>query len=74
MIQPINWNGHLPVRRYAMFTDVRGDYAIVVTGDDIRTAPNWGGFIGWLGPLREAVYRNPKYTPYIPPHKVKRYL
>lgn len=30
----------LPVRRYAIFTDImRGDYAIVVYGDDIERAP-----------------------------------
>lgn len=37
-------------RRYAMFTDIlRGDYMIVVRGDDIERAPKWGAFLGWVG-------------------------
>ena len=52
------WDGHLPVRRYAIFTDlIRGDYAIVVKGDDIARANKWGGFVSWLGGLRPAETR-----------------
>ena len=49
----------LPVRRYAIFSDViRGEYAIVVKGeDDIRTAPKWGGFVSWMGGVKEATTR-----------------
>lgn len=43
----------LPVRRYAIFNDViRGNYMIVVKGDDINTAEKWGGFISWVGGVR----------------------
>lgn len=39
------WNGYIPERRYAVFTDsLYGEYMIVVTGNDIKTAPRWG----WL--------------------------
>ena len=49
----IIWDGHLPTRRYAIFHDIlRGDYAIVVRGDDISRAEKWGGFVSWLGPVR----------------------
>ena len=49
----IFWDGYLPVRRYAIFNDVlRGDYAIVIRGNDIKTAEKWGGFVRWLGPVR----------------------
>jgi len=49
----------LPVRRYAIFNDVnRGNYAVVVRGEkDIETAPKWGGFISWLGGVKEATTR-----------------
>jgi len=46
----MGWDGTLPRRRYAMFTDLlRGDYMVVVRGDDIERAPVWGGFIDWVG-------------------------
>ena len=49
----IHWNGHIPTRRYAIFNDViRGNYAIVITGNDINTAEKWGGFVCWLGNIR----------------------
>ena len=42
----IKWSGFLPERRYAIFTDIiHGEYMIVVKGNDMITAPNWGGFI-----------------------------
>jgi hypothetical protein len=45
-----SWNGYLPERRYAMFTNIlRGEYVIVVKGNDIKTAPKWGGFVKWVG-------------------------
>ena len=48
----------IPVRRYAIFTDIiRGNYAIVVRGDDIERAPKWGGFVSWLGGVKEATTR-----------------
>ncbi len=53
-----NWNGKLPERRYAMFTTIlHGDYMVLVTGDDINTAENWGGFVHWVGGLRPAETR-----------------
>ena len=52
----------LPVRRYAIFQDaVRGKYATVIKGEkDIETAPRWGGFVSWLGGVREATTRGKK--------------
>ena len=51
----------LPVRRYAIFSDVRGDYMIVVRGEkDIETAPRWGGFVRWVGGVKEATTRGVK--------------
>ena len=48
-------------RRYAIFNDmIRGDYAIVVVGDDIETAPMWGGFVSWLGGVRYS--DRPRYS------------
>ena len=55
----MGWDGTLPRRRYAMFTDLlRGDYMVVVRGDDIERAPVWGGFIGWVGGVRRAESRD----------------
>ena len=52
------WDGYLPTRRYAIFSDIlRGDYAIVVQGDDIDRAEKWGGFVSWLGGVRPAETR-----------------
>ncbi len=54
----ITWDGYLPLRRYAIFTDViRGNYAIVIKGDDINTADKWGGFVSWLGGVRQEELR-----------------
>ena len=51
----------LPVRRYAIFSDVRGNYTIVVRGEqDIKTAPKWGGFVSWLGGVKQPVLRERK--------------
>lgn len=48
----------IPERRYAIFSSLLcGDYAVVVKGDDMRTAPNWGGFVGWLGGVKPATTR-----------------
>ena len=50
----------LPIRRYAIFTDVlRGQYAVVIRGErDLKTAPKWGGFVSWLGGVKEPVVRS----------------
>lgn len=49
---------HLPIRRYAIFSDIiRGHYAIVVRGDDIARAPKWGGFVSWLGGVKPSEVR-----------------
>ena len=54
----IRWDGKLPIRRYAIFTDIlRGDYMIVVKGDDIARAEKWGGFVSWFGGVRPAEIR-----------------
>ena len=54
----INWDGTLPIRRYAIFRNTLGvDYAIVVTGEDISRAESWGGFVSWLGGVRRAETR-----------------
>lgn len=50
------WDGQLPVRRYAIFTDIIiGNYMIVVSGDDIKTAEKWGGFVAWFGGVKPQV-------------------
>jgi hypothetical protein len=50
----------LPVRRYAIFHGFPpGTHcAIVVRGDDIERAPKWGGFICWLGGIKEPTTRH----------------
>jgi hypothetical protein len=54
----IVWDGYLPLRRYAIFRDIlRGDYAIVVKGEDIGRAEKWGGFVSWLGGARPPTIR-----------------
>lgn len=54
----ISWNGKLPVRRYAIFTDIiRGHYMIVINGDDIARAEKWGGFVTWVGGTKDAESR-----------------
>lgn len=54
----IKWDGYLPERRYAMFTDaIRGNYIIVVRGNDMLTAPKWGGFVKWVGGVRPSEVR-----------------
>jgi hypothetical protein len=57
----INWNGTIPKRRYAIFnTILHGDYMIVVKEDDIERAERWGGFIQWVGGVRQAEKRTIK--------------
>ena len=52
------WDGTLPERRYAIFSDIlRGNYAIVVKGKDIKKAERWGGFVSWLGGVKEETTR-----------------
>lgn len=52
----ILWNGCLPRRRYAIFSDlIRGTYMLVVRGDDIERAPKWGDFIRWMGGVKPEV-------------------
>ena len=55
----MRWDGTLPRRRYAMFLDLvrRTEYMVVVTGNDMTTAPLWGGFLYWVGGEREEVIR-----------------
>lgn len=54
----MNQHLHIPERRYAIYRDVmRGDYAIVVSGPDMLTAPSWGGFVGWLGGVKPSEIR-----------------
>jgi len=44
------WEGQLPIRRYALFSDVLyGPKLVIIRGDDIGRAEKWGGFITWLG-------------------------
>ncbi len=49
----------LPIRRYAIFEDIfYQKHAIVIKGEqDIKTAPMWGGFVCWLGGVKEATTR-----------------
>ena len=57
----INWDGILQERRYAIFGDlIHGNYMIVVKGNDILTAPKWGGFVKWVGGIRTAEIRTVK--------------
>ena len=52
------WNGFIPEKRYVIFNDIlRGDYMLVVTGNDILTAPKWGGFVKWVGNVRPSETR-----------------
>jgi hypothetical protein len=52
--KPIN----LPLRRYAIFENIFGQqYTIVCRGEDIRTAPKWGGFVSWLGGVKPPTVR-----------------
>jgi len=66
IIQTIKWDGHIPKRRYAMFTDItHGEYMAVIRGNDILTAPKWGGFVKWIGGIRPSETRQihkGKYT------------
>lgn len=53
------WNGHLEIRRYALFNNtLRGDYMVVIKGKDIKTASKWTGFKKWIGKTRQADTRN----------------
>lgn len=63
MSDPLIYKIELPIRRYAIFEDLLyGKYTVVVRGADIATAPMWGGFVGWLGGVKEAVSRSGKIT------------
>ena len=54
----IRWDGTLLIRRYAMFTDIiRGNYIILVRGDDIDRAEKWGSFVRWIGEVHPAEMR-----------------
>jgi hypothetical protein len=55
------WNGFLPERRYALFSDIlRGDYITVITDANILTAPSWHGFVKWIGGIRPSETRKIK--------------
>ena len=55
----ITWDGALEKRRYALFGGIFGAYMVVVRGDfDLEHAPNWGGFITWVGNVRPAETRS----------------
>ena len=58
-LKPMNkWNGYIPERRYAMFdAPLRGNYLTVIRGNDMLTAPMWGGFIKWVGGTRPSEIR-----------------
>lgn len=63
MSDPLIYKIELPIRRYAIFEDLLyGKYTVVVRGADIATAPMWGGFVGWLGGVKEAVSISGKIT------------
>jgi hypothetical protein len=48
----------IPERRYAIFRSALGaDYAVVLTGRDMDTAPKWGGFVSWMGGVKPAASR-----------------
>jgi hypothetical protein len=54
----MKWDGKLPKRRYAIFTDIlRGEYMIVITGRDLDYAEKWGGFVRWVGGIKPAETR-----------------
>lgn len=51
----------IPERRYALFEDlIYGRYALVLTGNDMVTAPKWGNFIKWIGPVKPEEIRKIK--------------
>jgi len=57
----MEWNGQIPKRRYAIFSNtITGEYMIVVTEKDIERADQWGGFVKWIGKIREAETRKIK--------------
>jgi hypothetical protein len=57
----IQWDGKIPERRYAVFKDhLCQNVGVVVTGNDILTAPKWGNFVKWIGGLRPAETRKVK--------------
>jgi hypothetical protein len=42
------------VKRYAIFNSLLyGDYMIIVRGNDIHTAEKWGGFVSWVGGIKQ---------------------
>ena len=54
----MKWDGIIPKRRYAIFTDIlRGEYMIVIKGLDLDYAEKWGGFVSWVGGIRPAETR-----------------
>ena len=54
----MKWDGRIPKRRYAIFTDLlRGEYMIVIKGLDLDYAEKWGGFVSWVGGIRPAETR-----------------
>lgn len=48
----------IPARRYALFENIFGQqYMVVLKGQDMETAPRWGGFVKWVGAVRPAETR-----------------
>ena len=63
MSDHLTYKIELPIRRYAIFEDLLcGKYTVVVRGADMATAPMWGGFVSWLGGVKEAVSISGKIT------------
>ena len=55
----MKWDGKIPKRRYAIFTDtLRGEYMVVITEKDFDYAEKWGGFVQWVGGIRPAETRD----------------
>jgi hypothetical protein len=53
------WDGSIPERRYAIFSDTLGGlHLAVVTGEDLCGAENSSNFIQWVGGLRPAEKRD----------------
>jgi hypothetical protein len=54
----VDWDGHIPERRYAMFNSlIHGDYMLVIHKQDFNRASKWGGFVQWVGGVRPAETR-----------------
>lgn len=57
----IDWNGEIPVRRYAIFNSIiYGDYMVVIAGNDINHAEKCGSFVKWVGGIRSSETRKIK--------------